>query len=75
MSYNLPVTLELEMPNKYGGWVVTNYKKCQTQSQVLTFIDRWKSLYALNNKCYRIHVITPSKANKMIKDIDISDII
>lgn len=75
MTYNLPITIELEIPDGYGNWAVTNTKRCYTQNQVLTFIGRWKSLYALNNKDYRIYIITPSKANKLIPNIDISNFI
>jgi hypothetical protein len=75
MTYNFPVKLELEMPDGNGSWDVTNFKNCVTNCQIQAGIDKWKSLYALNNKSYQIFVTTPSKANKLIKDIDISDII
>ena len=75
MTYNFPVKLDLEMPDGNGGWDVTNFKNCVTKCQIQASIDKWKSLYALNNKSYQIFVTTPSKANKLIKDIDISDII
>jgi hypothetical protein len=75
MNYNLPLTLELEMPDIYGNWAVVVNKRCHTQNQVITFIERWKSLYALKQKSYKIYVVTPSKANKLITQINISDII
>ena len=75
MNYNLPLTLELEMPDMYGNWAVINSKRCHTQNQVNTFIERWKSLYALKQKSYKIFVVTPSKANKLIPQINISDFI
>jgi len=75
MTYNLPLTLELEMPDIYGNWAVIISKRCQTQNQVLTYTERWKSLYALKQKSYKIYVVTPSKANKIIPQINISDFI
>ena len=75
MTYNFPVMLELEMPDGNGGWDVTNRLKCVTNRQIDLGIHRWKNAYALNNKSYQIFVRTLSKANKLIKDIDISDII
>ena len=74
MNYNLPITLELEMPDMYDNWAVIMNKRCYTQNQVITLIDRWKSLYALKNKSYKIYIVTPSKANKLIPNIDNSDI-
>ena len=73
MKYNLPLTLELEMPDMYGNWAVIVNKRCHTQNQVITFIERWKSLYALKQKSYKIYVVTPSKANKFIPNTDIYD--
>lgn len=75
MKYNLPLTLELEMPDIYGNWAVVINKRCHTQNQVITYIENWKSLYGLKQKSYKIYVVSPSKSNKHIPHIDISDII
>jgi hypothetical protein len=71
VKLNYPVKIELELPDGYGGWEVCTNSICTHRTEMESRISKWKNLYALNNKTYRIYVVTPSKANKkMIREIN-----
>ena len=68
---NYPLKIELELPDGYGGWEVFANFISSHKTEMENRIDKWKHLYGLNNKTYRIYIVTPSKANrKMIREIN-----
>lgn len=71
--YQLAIIIEIEKINKDGDWEVVNTQYVRDMSRCAKQIERYKKIYALKNKSYRIFIKLGSKVNNIIEHIDISD--
>lgn len=67
MKKIFPCILELHIKNKDGDYILTTSTRIVSAKLLNSQKENFKNIYALQHKDYRMFIVIPSAANKLIQ--------